>query len=126
MKKQVVVIGGGYAGAKTVKKLSLDPTVAITLIDQNRFHYLQAETHEFIAGITRLEDVVVDLEHFCQEAGANVTFRKAHVDAIEFDDNRIKIGDEYLGYDYLVIATGSTTCPGHQEPGRCPDLPPDL
>ena len=109
MKQHVVVIGGGYAGAKTVKKLSLDPMVDITLIDQNRFHYLQAETHEFIAGITRLEDVIVDLKKFCRQTGKQVTFRQAHVDAIEFDDNRIRIKDEYLGYDYLVIATGATT-----------------
>jgi NADH dehydrogenase len=109
MQTRVIVIGGGYAGAKTVEMLTPYNDIDMTLIDKNRFHYLQAETHEFIAGITTLEDVTVDLEHFCRELRRPVSYLKTAVRSIDFDRKTLQTDRGELGYDYLVIATGAST-----------------
>jgi len=109
MQTRVIVIGGGYAGAKTVERLNAYNDIDVILVDKNRFHYLQAETHEFIAGISRLEDVTVDLERFCRDLHRPVTYTKCTVQSIDFDRHLLHTDRGELSYDYLVIATGAST-----------------
>lgn len=60
MPKRIVILGGGYAGVLTAKKLARKlkkNQVEITLIDKNPFHTLLTELHEVAAG--RVEESAV-------------------------------------------------------------------
>jgi len=53
--KKIVVLGAGYAGVLTAKKLAkktkkANHRVDITLIDKNPFHTMLTELHEVAAG----------------------------------------------------------------------------
>lgn len=108
-KKNVVVIGGGYAGVRSVEELSRYNDIAVTLIDKNRFHYLQAEIHEFIAGKTRLEEIAVNLEEYCDSFRHPVAFLRTTVLGIDFDKKEVHTESGNVSYDYLMIATGAVT-----------------
>ncbi|NWF65964.1 MAG: FAD-dependent oxidoreductase [Campylobacterales bacterium] len=64
-KSKIVIIGGGYAGVKMVEELSKYNDIDVILIDKSRFHYLQPQAHEFIAGNVKLNDIAIDLVAFC-------------------------------------------------------------
>lgn len=52
-KTNIVILGGGYGGVETAKKLHKQfkkrPEIEITLIDRNPYHTLMTELHE-VAG----------------------------------------------------------------------------
>lgn len=108
MSKRVIVIGGGYAGIRAMQHLSTCPSMRVTVIDKNPFHYLQTEAYALIAQQATLVDVTVDLPALCGSY-ENVTFLKAEVEAVDFDAKRVLTDKEELYYDYLILAMGSRT-----------------
>ena len=72
--KKVVVLGGGYAGVLTAKKLAKkfkkNKDVQITLIDKQSYHTMLTELHEVAAGRVNEESIRMDLKSIF--AGRNV------------------------------------------------------
>jgi NADH dehydrogenase len=107
--KQVVVIGGGFAGIRFLENLCKRSDVAITLIDQNPYHSLQPEVYGYVANSLQFSDILIDLHTLCASFGPNVSFHQAEVSGIDTDARRVIAGDQSIDYDYLVIAPGSRT-----------------
>jgi NADH dehydrogenase len=106
--KRVVVVGGGYGGAKAVVTLSHSKGCEVVLIDRNRFHYRQAELHEFISSAVPLERVLIDLAGFARRQGAR--FIHASLDRIDEDRQQLYLSNQQtLAYDALIVATGAAT-----------------
>ena len=63
-KKRIAILGGGYGGVLTAKKLAKkfkkDEEVEITLIDQNPYHTLLTELHEVAAGRVSEDAIRID------------------------------------------------------------------
>lgn len=106
-KPRVVIIGGGFAGIKLVKKLKKLP-VQIILFDRNNYHTFQPLLYQ-VATAGLEADSIADPLRKQLEPVKNFFFRMAEVYSIDSANNKIitEIGD--LDYDYLVIATGSKT-----------------
>ncbi len=104
----VVVIGGGYGGIRTIEHLIHNPTIEITLIDKNPYHYMQAEVYEFIANKVDMSHVMIDLPSLFKSF-ACVRFICEKVTSINPMNNQVVTPTQTLDYDYLVIATGSKT-----------------
>ena len=89
--KKVVVLGGGYAGVLTAKKLAKkfkkNKDVQITLIDKQSYHTMWTELHEVAAG--RNVNVVLD-----------------EIKNIDFEQKVLTSNDATYEYDYLVMGTG--------------------
>jgi len=110
MKHHVVVIGAGYGGIRVLERLTQQGFLALTLIDQNSYHYLQPEVHEFIAGKTSLEEVAPKIEPILKRFNQPINFIQSRVEHIDFEYKTIIFDDgETLDYNTLVIATGATT-----------------
>lgn len=104
---KIVVIGAGFAGINLIKKLDGKP-VQIILIDQNNFHQFQPLLYQ--VAISGLEpDSVVSPVRKLFKSCANMVYRMAKVEHIDSEKNRIQTNIGYVDYDYLVIATGSST-----------------
>lgn len=109
MQKNIVIIGAGYAGVLTAKKLAKksknNQDVNITIIDKNSFHTMLTELHEVAAN--RVEEDSIKLSLKKVFAGRKVNVKLDTVDSIDFKQKSvIGIQDKYA-YDILVIAAGS-------------------
>ncbi|PYG87741.1 NADH dehydrogenase FAD-containing subunit [Ruminiclostridium sufflavum DSM 19573] len=115
MKSKIVIIGAGYAGILTAKKLAKkfkkDDTVSITIIDKNPFHTMLTELHEVAANRVDEDSIKIGLKKVF--AGRKVNVVLDAVEAIDFN-NKIAAGEnQKYEYDYLVLAAGSKpTCFG--------------
>ena len=108
MKKQLIIIGGGYGGIRAMQGLSSVKELDIVLIDQNPYHYLQTEAYALIANAVTLTDVTVDLVALCKRY-KNTKYKKATIKEIDLVSRKVQCYDEELSFDYLIIATGSRT-----------------
>lgn len=103
--KEIVVLGAGYAGLKTVRNLQKqEGDFHITLVDRNDFHYEAAELHEIAAGSQPRTKITFPLEEVLKE---KTTFIQDEVVNIDTNAQEVTLREHQpLHYDYLVIALG--------------------
>ena len=108
--KQIIVLGGGYGGILTAKKLAnklrKNKDVHITLIDRKPYHTLLTELHEVAANRVEEDSIRVDLKKVFS-GFRNVDVVLDHIDQIDFETQKLKGQRKSYAYDYLVIGTGS-------------------
>ncbi|PLW89502.1 NAD(P)/FAD-dependent oxidoreductase, partial [Mucilaginibacter sp.] len=103
----VVIIGGGFGGLQVAKQLK-DKPVEVILIDKHNYHTFQPLLYQVATGSLEAESIAFSLrKNFDNQK--NLRFRNTEVLGIDQAANTVHttIGD--IAYDYLVIATGSTT-----------------
>lgn len=108
--KHIIVLGGGYGGVLTTKKLAKqlrkDRSVRITLIDKKPYHTLLTELHEVAANRVEEDSVRIDLRKIM--AGfRNVEVVLDGIEQIDFEARVLRSAEKTYRYDYLVIGTGS-------------------
>jgi NADH:ubiquinone reductase (H+-translocating) len=121
MKTRIIVLGAGYAGILTAKKLARRlkkrDEVQITIIDKNRYHTMLTELHEVAGNRVDADSIRVSLQRIF--AGRKVEIITDRIKDIDYD-RQILIGEGgQYAYDYLVLAAGSQPAfydlPGVQE-----------
>lgn len=109
MNSKIVIIGAGYAGILTAKKLAKkfkkDNTVSITIIDKNPFHTMLTELHEVAANRVDEDSIKISLKKVF--AGRKVNVVLDNVKSIDFDKKQVLGASKNYDYDYLVLAAGS-------------------
>ncbi len=115
--KRLVVLGGGTAGTMAVNKLRrrLDRSQwSITVVDQDNQHLYQPGLLLLPFGVYNPEDLVKPRSRFIPD-GVDVVL--AEIDHVDAEHNQVFLGDDrVLGYDYLIVATGTSPRPD-QTPG---------
>jgi sulfide:quinone oxidoreductase len=115
--RRLLVLGAGTAGTMVVNKLR--PRLAadewqITVVDQDADHLYQPGLLLLPFGAYTPEELVKPRRRFIPDG---VELRVEEVDRIDADANQVLLGDgSVLGYDYLVVATGTSPRPD-QTPG---------
>ncbi|NLW14751.1 MAG: FAD-dependent oxidoreductase [Erysipelothrix sp.] len=109
MKKNIVVVGAGYAGILTAKKLAKkfkkQDDVNITIIDKNPFHTMLTELHEVAAYRVDESSIRMDLKKIF--ANRKVDVKLDEVQNIDFDKKVVTGKAASYEYDVVVLATGS-------------------
>ena len=104
---RVVIIGGGFAGLALVEKLK-HKEVQVVLFDKNNFHQFQPLFYQVATSALEPDSIVFPFRK--QISGyKNVLFRLAEVEEIQPSSNTIITNKGRVHFDYLVLATGTTT-----------------
>ena len=115
--KRLLILGGGTAGTMVANKLRRKLDRAhwqITVVDQDDRHVYQPGFLFLPFGTYRLADVTRPRRQFIPDG---VQFVIGEIDKVDADDDLVHLADgRTLGYDYLVIATGTSPRPD-QTPG---------
>jgi len=104
---KVVIIGAGFGGIELAKSLK-NKEVEVILVDKHNYHTFQPLMYQVATGSLEADSIAFSVrKNF--EGQKNFRFRIAEVQSIHPEKSIIgtTIGD--IAYDYLVIATGSTT-----------------
>jgi len=111
--KKLLILGGGTAGTMAANRLRQELDVdewEITVVDQSKVHYYQPGFLFIPFGIYKKRDVIKPRRDYLAP-GVRVIF--SEIEVIEPDKNRVRIreGNRWLTYDYLIIATGTSPRP---------------
>jgi NADH dehydrogenase len=103
----VVIIGGGFGGLEVARQLE-DKPVDVLMLDKHNYHTFQPLLYQVATGSLEAESIAFSLrKNFSDQK--NFRFRIAEVSKINTDKNTLDTTIGEIAYDYLVIATGSTT-----------------
>src|SRR6478752_6559483 len=107
--RQVVIVGGGFAGLFAVRMLARAP-VQVTLIDRAEHHLFQPMLYQCATGILSEGKIAAPLRQLLAKHG-NVEFVIAEVTGIDVGRRQVMarrpLGEEIeFGYDYLILAAG--------------------
>lgn len=105
--KRIVVIGGGFAGLKLVRRL-VKENFQIVLIDKNNYHQFQPLFYQVATAGLEPSAISFPFRKIFQKK-KNIFIRVTEVTGIEPKFNRINTTIGHINYDYLVIATGADT-----------------
>ena len=106
-KKRVVIIGGGFAGLKLLRKI-IGKGFQIVLLDKNNFHQFQPLLYQVATAGLEPSAISFPVRKILQNE-KQIHFRIAEVKEIHADKNEISTSIGYLEYDYLVLAIGANT-----------------
>ncbi len=105
-KPKIVILGAGYAGLKTAKKLQKKNVDAdIILVNKNEYHYESTQLHEVAAGTEPASKISFTITDIVDTK--KVTFIQDTVKLINKDEKTVVLANKgEISYDYLVIALG--------------------
>jgi NADH dehydrogenase len=107
---RVVVVGGGFAGVRTVRRLATVPGVDITLIDRTNHFLFQPMLYQVATGVLSGGQISPALRSIFRRH-PNVRVLLSEVDGFDLERRVVKAFGEHeyeLPYDTLVVAAGAT------------------
>ncbi len=105
--KEVVVIGGGFAGLAAAKELASSAQVHVTLVDQRNHHLFQPLLYQVATAGLNPADIAVPIR--AQFSGdANVSVHQGRIDRVDLEQKYFQVGEVRMAYDYLIIAAGAS------------------
>ncbi len=104
---RIIIIGGGFGGIALAKKLS-KKEVQVVLLDRHNYHTFQPLLYQVSTGGLEPDSIAYPIRKVLQ-GYPNFYFRLAEVLKIDPKDKSVETNIGSIGYDYLVVATGSQT-----------------
>ena len=106
--KEIVIIGGGFAGINLAMQLSGNDHFHITLVDRNNYNFFPPLLYQVATGFLEASNVSYPFRKLFQ-GKKNISFRMGEFLKVVQQENKIIISNGELKYDYLVFATGTET-----------------
>ncbi len=104
---RVVVVGAGFGGLRAVKKLA-GAEADVLLIDQHNYHLFQPLLYQVATAAVEPEEIAHPIRRIIGGM-PNLRFRLAKVEGFDLDNRQVLTDTGPIGYDFLVVASGSTT-----------------
>ncbi len=107
--KNVLIVGGGFAGVYTAKSLlrkSRGKPIHVTLISEHNYFLFTPMLHEIATGSISRDNAVTAINQILSDS--RFTFIKAHVTSIDTKKKCVETDTCSRSYDVLVLATGSS------------------
>lgn len=106
--KRVVVVGGGFGGLKLCSKLAKSQEFQVVLIDKNNFHQFPPLIYQIATAGLQVSSITFPFRKLFENS-KNFYFRMCSLRAVYPKERYIQTSIGKLEYDYLIIATGTTT-----------------
>ncbi|MCK0131365.1 NAD(P)/FAD-dependent oxidoreductase [Flavobacteriaceae bacterium F08102] len=103
----IVIIGAGFAGISMAKSFK-HAAVNVLLIDKNNYHNFQPLLYQIATGGLEPDSIAYPVRRIFR-GYENISVRMADVLTIHMAKQEIVTSVGNFNYDYLIIATGSTT-----------------
>jgi NADH dehydrogenase len=104
---RVVIVGGGFGGLELAKALA-DAPVQVVLIDKQNYHGFWPLLYQVATAGLNPDSIVSPFRKILGEQ-QNFYFRLAEVESIDATAQVVETSIGLLRYDYLVLATGTTS-----------------
>jgi NADH dehydrogenase FAD-containing subunit len=101
----VVIVGAGFGGLACAAKLRALP-VRVTIIDRHNYHLFQPLLYQVATAGLSPADVATPIRGLFTD-NRNISVRLGTVTSINPHTKQVLIGNDALGYDTLVLATGA-------------------
>lgn len=105
--KKIVIVGGGFGGIELAKKLR-NQDVDITILDKHNYHTFQPLLYQVATGGLEADSIAFPIRKIFK-GQKNLKFRVTEVEKVIPAENKLLTTIGTIEYDYLVIATGSTS-----------------
>lgn len=110
-KKNIIVVGGGFAGISALKKLStirkINKNFKIILIDRkDNFEFLPV-LPDIVGGRLNPENAGVNLRKLSLRLGFD--FIKSEAKDVDFTGKKLFLNESVISYEYLVLCSGAET-----------------
>lgn len=106
-KKRVVIVGGGFGGLRLAQKLKKS-NFQVVLVDKNNYHQFPPLIYQVASSGIEPSSIAFPFRRIFQRR-KDFYFRLAQVRSIMPAQNMIQTSIGKLSYDYLVLASGTTT-----------------
>lgn len=106
MSKEIIVVGGGFAGINLVRKLSKPEGIHVTLVDRNNYNFFPPLLYQVATGFLEVSNICYPFRKLLR-GKKNTSFRMGELQEIIPGQNKVILSTGELAYDYLVIATGT-------------------
>ena len=104
---RVVIVGAGFAGLWAARAISQSP-VDVLLLDRNNYHAFFPLLYQVAAAELEPEDIAYPVRTILRSR-RNVQFRLADIERVDLEHQVLELGGQKVPYDYLILATGSTS-----------------
>jgi len=117
--KQVLILGGSYAGVSTAHRLlkqAPKDSVSITLVSPNSEMYWNIASPRVLTGDMPVAKVFKPIADGFKKYDDRFKFVLGKAESVDFAVKQVIVagsdGKKTLGYDYLIIATGTRSVDG--------------
>ena len=107
MRARVVVVGAGFAGITAVRALRGMP-VEVVLVDRRNFHTFTPLLYQVASALLDPAEVAHPIRGIVRPIH-NLEVRLATATGVDLTGRRLLTDVEPIGYDFLILCTGSTT-----------------
>jgi NADH dehydrogenase len=106
-KPRIVIVGGGFGGIELAKNLR-NKDVEVMMLDKHNYHTFQPLLYQVASGGLEADSIAFPLRKIFK-GQKNLTFRVTKVKNVRSAENSIETSIGTFEYDYLVLATGTTS-----------------
>lgn len=111
---RVVIVGAGFGGLSAARALRNAP-VQVTVIDRRNHHLFQPLLYQVATAELSPADISMPIRGILR-GQRNAEVIMAEVTGVEPENKRVLMGESFIPYDYLVLATGAQhSYFGHEE-----------
>jgi NADH dehydrogenase len=107
-KKEIVIIGGGFAGINLAKNLLKKNNYHITLIDRNNYNFFPPLIYQVATGFLEISSISYPFRKLFRYK-KNISFRLGEFIRLDPGSHTCYLDNGSIQYDYLVFAAGVET-----------------
>jgi NADH dehydrogenase len=108
MKKEIVVVGGGFAGINLIKQLKNEPNIHLTLVDKNNYNFFPPLLYQVATGFLEVTNISYPYRKILRNQ-ENANFHMGELLEINSSQKEVVLSTGKLKYDKLIIALGTVS-----------------